>query len=66
MACQHRSTAIPVMASACVSVAGAGTDLQLRQAITEGAIAAERADRLVADGRLQPAKTLGIAQAPHG
>jgi hypothetical protein len=40
--------------------------LQPRQAITEGLIAAERADREVPDGRVQPAQTLGIVQAPHG
>jgi len=40
--------------------------LQLGQAIMEGAIAAEHADRKVAGSRSQPAQTLGIAQAPHG
>jgi hypothetical protein len=46
--------------------AGPEHRLQPRQAITEGLITAERADREVADRHVQPAQTLRIAQAPHG
>ena len=40
--------------------------LQPRQPVTEGLITAERADREIPDGRVQPAQTLPIAQAPQG
>jgi hypothetical protein len=43
-----------------------GYGLQPGQVIAQGAVAAEACDGEIADCCLQPAQTLGIAQASHG